>query len=160
MSDTPTYILDEPITTSTLLTDEVQTVTLKETEAKTWTLTFDGETTAAIKKAAEATAAEVQTKLLALPQLDSGDVVVTGSTGGPFTVTFGGDYAETDVPALTGTVEEGEVIVATTTAGGAATAAVQRGTGNADRTEDVSPLTGNSPAEDRVENNASYGDAE
>jgi hypothetical protein len=36
--------------------------------------------------------------------------------------------------------------------------AVQRGTGNADATKRTSPLTGESPAENREENGEDYGD--
>jgi hypothetical protein len=81
-------------------TDEVQLVTITGTPAGgTFTLTFDGETTAPI--AYNASAAVVQAALLALASLRAGDVVVTGSAGGPYTLTFGGDFSEEDVATLT-----------------------------------------------------------
>jgi hypothetical protein len=82
-------------------TNEVQSVTLTGTPAGgTFTLTFDGLTTAPI--AFNATAAAVQAALLALASLATGDVVVTGSAGGPYTLSFGGDFSEEDVATLTG----------------------------------------------------------
>jgi hypothetical protein len=50
-----------------------------------------------------------------------GDVTVTGSAGGPYTVTFGGALADTNVAQMTATPTggTGTVTVATTTAGGA-----------------------------------------
>jgi len=67
----------------------------------TFTLTLDGETTAAI--AFNATAATVQTALENLSNVTPGDVTVTGSAGGPYTITFGGARAGQNVPALTAT---------------------------------------------------------
>ena len=101
-------------------TNESQTVTVDATGG-TFTLTFDGETTGAI--AENAAAATVQTALLALSNLNAGDVSVTGSAGGPFTVTFSGQYADTNVPALTAdpaslTGGAGTVVIATDPAGG------------------------------------------
>lgn len=100
-------------------TSEAQTISLGGATAGTITITFDGQTTGAI--AWNATAAAVQTALLSLSNLDPGDVVVTG---GPLpalvTLTFGGNYAGSDVPqvsvsptGLTG----GAVTVATSVAG-------------------------------------------
>lgn len=165
-----TTILDTPVTDIlTEAVNEVQKITFSAVPVKgEFTVTFDGETTA--KVAHNVSAANLQAALLALPQLDAGDVVVTGEAKGPYTLTFGGAYAGVNVPEVTTTdtaveaAEEGEseTVVSTVTAGSPATdnpLAVQRGTGNADRTEDVSPLTGESPAEDRVANKASYGDA-
>lgn len=74
---------------------EIQTETIDATGG-TRTLSFDGHATAAI--AYNANAAAIQAALILLPNIDSGDVVVTGS--GPFTYTFGGQYALQDVPAL------------------------------------------------------------
>lgn len=80
-------------------TNEVQTVSITGTPTGgTFTLTFDGQTTAAI--AYNANAAAVQSALLALSNLDTGDVAVTG-TNPDFTVTFGGDYADTNVAQMT-----------------------------------------------------------
>ena len=67
--------------------DETQTVTITGSPTGgTFTLTYDGETTAAI--AYNAASSAVQAALEALDNLDSGDVTVGGSAGGPYTVTF------------------------------------------------------------------------
>lgn len=102
---------------------EVQTATITGSPTGgSFTLTLNGETTAAI--AYNATAAAVQTALLALPSLSAGDVTVTGSAGGPYTLTFGGNLSGQNVAAitasgagLTGGSTPG-VTMATTTAGG------------------------------------------
>ena len=65
----------------------------------TFTLTFDGETTGTI--AYNASAATVQTALEGLSNVNSGDVAVTGSASGPWTVTFAGRYAGINVPVFT-----------------------------------------------------------
>ncbi|MGC0365004.1 hypothetical protein ABH922_002988 [Rhodococcus sp. 27YEA15] len=54
--------------------------------AGTWNVYVDGETTAGI--AFNPTAAAVKSALEALPTVGAGNVDVTGSTGGPFTVVF------------------------------------------------------------------------
>lgn len=106
-------------------TNEVQKVTVKAKKGN-FTLNLDGEVTGNIKF--NATAKEVQEALEALPSIDAGDVVVTGGPGDetgstPYVVTFGGNWADENVPALVaakGTTEEpGEVTVTTTTAGAA-----------------------------------------
>lgn len=82
--------------------DEVQTVTVTGAPTGgTFTLTFSGQTTAAI--AFNATAAQVQAALVALSNIGANDVTVTGADGGPYTVTFGGDLADTNVAQLTST---------------------------------------------------------
>jgi hypothetical protein len=96
---------------------EVQTITIDATGG-TFTITYEGQTTAAI--AENATAAAVQAALEALSNIDPGDVVVTGSAGGPFTLTWDarlGNVAAptTDASALTGGA--GTAIVATITSG-------------------------------------------
>lgn len=100
--------------------DEVQTLTLGAASAGTITITFDGKTTTAI--AYNATAAAVQAALEALSNIAVGDVTVTG---GPLpaliTLTFGGVYADVNVPAITVTptgLTGGTATVATTTSGG------------------------------------------
>lgn len=102
-------------------TDEVQTLTEGGSGLTSYTITFSGQTTASIDD--DATAAQVQTALEALSNINPGDVTVTGGplASGPFTVTFGGQYANTDVPAMTTTPTggTGTVVVATSTAGGA-----------------------------------------
>lgn len=105
-------------------TDEVQTATITGgPTGGTFTLTFSGQTTAAI--AYNAAAAAVQSALAALSTIGAGNVTVTGSAGGPYTVDFVGTLANTDVAAmtasgasLTGGTSPG-VTIATTTAGGA-----------------------------------------
>lgn len=112
--------------------EEVQTVTVTGSPGGgDFTLTFDGQTTAAI--AYNAAAAAVQAALVALSNVASGDVTVTGNAGGPYTLTFGGAYADTDVPqltangaGLTGGTSPG-VTVATTTVGGTDAAATGLG---------------------------------
>jgi len=100
-------------------TDEVQTVTEGGSGLTSFTLTYAGQTTAAIPAAASAAA--VQSALEALSNIAVGDVTVAGSPGGPYTVTFGGDLANTNVAQMTATPTggTGTVVVATTVAGGA-----------------------------------------
>jgi hypothetical protein len=100
-------------------TDEVQTVTEGGSGLTSFTLTFSGQTTASLDD--QATAAEVQAALEALSNIGEGNVAVTGSAGGPYTVTFKGDLANQDVAQMTATPTggTGTVTVATTTAGGA-----------------------------------------
>lgn len=85
--------------------DEIQTVTITGTPTGgTFTLTFLGQTTAAI--AYNAAAAAVQTALLALSTLDTGDVTVTGGPGPatPWVANFsGGQYDNLNVPQMTAT---------------------------------------------------------
>lgn len=89
--------------TGTAPTNETQTLTVNATSG-TYTIAWDGETTAAI--AFDAVAATVQTAMLLLPNLNTGDLVVTGGVGNsggttPYTFTFGGRYAGIDVPLAT-----------------------------------------------------------
>ncbi|MGW4127962.1 hypothetical protein [Amycolatopsis japonica] len=100
-------------------TDEVQTLTVGGSGLTSFTITYSGQTTGSI--AANASAAAVQTALEALSNIAPGDVTVTGSAGGPWTLTFGGTLADTNVAAVTTTPTggTGTVTVATTTAGGA-----------------------------------------
>jgi hypothetical protein len=80
--------------------DEVQTVTITGSPTGgTFTLTYAGQTTAAI--AYNAAASAVQSALVALSNIASGDVAVTGSSGGPYTVTFGGALADRNVAQMT-----------------------------------------------------------
>ncbi|HET6914972.1 MAG TPA: hypothetical protein VFH56_02670 [Acidimicrobiales bacterium] len=81
-------------------TDEVQSVTISGAPTGgTFTLTFNGQTTAGI--AYNAAASAVQSALVALGNIGTGNVAVTGSAGGPYTVTFQGTLAGTDVAQLT-----------------------------------------------------------
>ncbi len=79
--------------------NEVQIVTPANATGGTFTLTFDGQTTAAI--AYNATAATVAAALKALSNIGDNDILVTGNAGGPWTVTFIGALAETNVAQLT-----------------------------------------------------------
>lgn len=105
-------------------TNEIQTVTITGgPTGGTFTLTYDGAVTAAI--AFNATAAAVQAALEGLPNIGRGDVLVTGAAGGPYSVTFTGALAGTDVAAMvaTGTLTGGvtpAVAVTVPTAGGSA----------------------------------------
>lgn len=105
--------------------NEVQTLTVTGTPTGgTFTLTFQGQTTAPIDF--DATAAEVATALVALPNVDSGEV--TGGGGplpdDPVTLTFSGRYAGGDVSlitangaALTGGTTPTATVTSTTTGG-------------------------------------------
>lgn len=82
-------------------TNEVQTVTIDAAvTGGTFTLSFENAETAGI--AYNAAAATVQTALEGLLTIGSSNVSVTGSAGGPYTVTFQGDLAATDVELLVG----------------------------------------------------------
>jgi hypothetical protein len=108
------------------VTNEVQTLTVTGAPTGgTFTITWAGQTTAAI--AYNATAAVVQAALVALSNIAAGDVVVTGNAGGPWTLTWGGTQLGEDVAAPTTTESftggtTPDITIATTTAGGAATA--------------------------------------
>ena len=104
--------------------DEVQTVTITGTPTGgTFTLTFSGQTTGTI--AYNATAAAVATALRALSNILNADVDTAGGPlpGTPVTVTFKGQYEDTDVPQMTATGSftggtSPAVAVTTTTPGG------------------------------------------
>lgn len=164
MSDfNPTKVLDNPVVLgSSEGTSEVQKVTLAGVgSGKTWKLALDGEETGTIEGNGEATAAEVKTKLEALSNVGPGNdhelESVAGATGGPFTVTFAPE--DGDVPQMTGSATEGTATVTTVTQGESPADAVTVGTGDADRTGDVSPLTGESPSEFRENNGSDFGDS-
>jgi len=79
-------------------TAEVQTVTITGTPTGgTFTLTFDGDTTEPI--AFDAAFATVKAALESLASIEDGDVTVSGSAGGPYTVTFA--LAVGNVPQMT-----------------------------------------------------------
>lgn len=81
-------------------TSEIQTVTISGTPTGgTFTLSFRGQTTSAL--AYNAAAATVQTALRALSTIGSAGVTVSGSAGGPYTVTFADDLAETAIELMT-----------------------------------------------------------
>lgn len=100
------------------VTDEVQTITEGGSGLTSFTLTFSGQTTASI--AAAATAAQVQSALEALSNIGAGNVSVSGSAGGPYTVNFIGALLDTNVAQMTATPTggTGTVTIATTTGGG------------------------------------------
>ncbi len=79
--------------------DNTQTVTLGTQSSGTFTLTYKGQTTATI--AYNAASAAVQTALQALSTIGAGNATVSGSAGGPYTVTFAAALAS-DTTALTG----------------------------------------------------------
>jgi trimeric autotransporter adhesin len=104
--------------------NEIQVVTLNGTASSgTFTLTYAGQTTGAI--AYNADAATVDAALEALSNIGSGDVTVTGSAGGPWTVEFTGALAATNVSLMTadysllvGTNEVQTITLATGASGG------------------------------------------
>ena len=86
---------------ATSATNEVQTVTLiNAPTGGTFTLAFGANTTAGL--AWNAAAATVQTALQGLASIGSGNATVSGSAGGPWTVTFVSGKAATNVAALVG----------------------------------------------------------
>lgn len=101
---------------------EVQTVTITGgPTGGTFTLTWNAQTTAGI--AYNASAAAVQAALEALSNIAVGDVVVTGSAGGPYTLTWAHGLGNVAAPTgsaagLTGGTAPA-VVVATVTAGSA-----------------------------------------
>lgn len=100
--------------------DEVQSITIDATGG-TYTLTFDGQTTAAI--AFDATAQDVEDALVALSNINLGEVSVSGVDGGPYLVSFIGALGAQDVAEMTSnaaglTGGGSTATVATVTAGG------------------------------------------
>ncbi|MCW2898492.1 MAG: LigA protein [Streptosporangiaceae bacterium] len=97
-------------------TSEVQTITITGTPTGgTFSLTFGGQTTPAL--AYNATASVVQAALQALSSIGSGNATVAGSAGGPYTVTFAGVLANTNVVQIlpVGTFTGGTTPAITTT---------------------------------------------
>lgn len=79
--------------------NEVQTLTLSGSPTGgTFKLTFNGDETAAIAKAA--VGADVQAALVALASVGAGNVTVSGSASGPWTVTFVNDLGGFNQPML------------------------------------------------------------
>lgn len=107
--------------------NEVQTATVTGVPTGgTFTLSFDGQSTTAI--AFNAAAAAVETALRALTNIGSTGVTVAGAAGGPYTITFAGTLANTNVSQITAThaLTGGtapSVTTATTTQGAAAASA-------------------------------------
>lgn len=85
--------------TSVSAANEVQRVTLTgPPNGGTFALGFRGAATGQL--AYNITAGNLQTALQALSTIGSGNATVSGSAGGPYTVTFASALAATDVPAL------------------------------------------------------------
>jgi hypothetical protein len=108
-----------------LTPSEVQSLTITGgPTGGTFTLTYSGQTTATI--AYNAAASAVQTALEALSNIDPGDVTCTGGPlpGTPVVITFGGQFAGTDVTEITtssGSLTGGTTptaAISTTTPGG------------------------------------------
>ncbi len=98
----PVYlsVTDGTLTDTNPATDEIQTVTITGSPTGgTFTLTYDGQTTSAI--AYNASAATVQAALEALSNIGPGNVSVSGSAGGPYSVRFINELEETNVSAMT-----------------------------------------------------------
>jgi hypothetical protein len=85
--------------TPTAAINETQTVTMVgPPTGGTWRVAFQGATTADL--AYNISAANLQTALVGLSTIGAGNAAVTGSAGGPYTVTFQGALAGSDVPLL------------------------------------------------------------
>jgi hypothetical protein len=104
----------------TAAANEQQTIDLGAASAGTVTITFAGQTTGSINF--NANAATVQSALEALSNVEPGEITVTG---GPFpasmTLTFSGQYANTDVSEITATptgLTGGTITINTTVQGG------------------------------------------
>jgi hypothetical protein len=111
---TPGVVFSTAPTVSAAGTNEVQTVTLGGTvAAHTFTLTFGANTTSALASDT-ATAAQVQAALQGLASIGAGNAVVSGVAGGPFTVTFVGTLANTNVAQMTATALTGSTAVVAT----------------------------------------------
>lgn len=126
--DAAQFVADNPVSVSInqgATANEVELVTLTNTPTGgTFTLSYNGATTPPLPY--NETAANVQVALRALSTIGGANVTVTGSAGGPYTVTFIGTLAATDVSplvgtgaSLTGAGAQPGVTVATTTAGNA-----------------------------------------
>jgi hypothetical protein len=99
------------IATTGPATNEVQTVTITGTPTGgTFTLSFGGQVTGAL--AYNAAAATIQTALEGLSTIGTGNVLVTGSAGGPWTVTFIGALAGQDLALM---VADGALLTGGTT---------------------------------------------
>lgn len=88
-----------PVTVTATGTNEVQTLTRTSTGG-TYTLSFNGAVTGNLDASAAGVAGDIQTALRALSTIGGTNVAVTGSAGGPFTVTFSGELGYLNVPLL------------------------------------------------------------
>lgn len=106
-------------------TDEVQSFYFATTPTGgVFTITYDGQTTSPLLY--DATASEVQAALVALSNIGSGDVTVTGSgtSANPFILTFAGALAATNLSEITVTASSltgGNTITIATVRDGSAT---------------------------------------
>ena len=119
----------------------------------TFTITYDGQTTAGI--AYNAAASAVESALVALSNIGASDVDVTGSAGGPYTVTFQGDLANTSVtPTASGAGLTGgttpSVTVAAVAAGTASLWTFQPSDTDADTFDSLTVEKGSSAGASRV----------
>ena len=127
MSQRPTDVPDRA-TSQALRTDygytadEVQLISITGTPtAGTFTLKVDGTSTPTGSIAYNATRADVQTALQSLAAIGSGNAVVIGRDGGPWTVRFVGAKAGQNVPYLvveSNSISGGSAEVVTTSQGG------------------------------------------
>lgn len=119
---TPTGTTASSVHNQWLGANAVQTVTVNGSPSE-FTLALNGVNTPGITY--PATAAMVQTGLEGLPDVAIGDVSVAGDLGGPYEVTFQGNYAKQAVPTMSGAPVLGGtnpyVTVATTSVGMSAT---------------------------------------
>ena len=96
----------------------------------------------------EASGAEVQAALVALPNIDPGDVTVTGpggapgEAGGPWVVSFGGRFADTDVSELVFTAEATHSVTTLVTGGAGPEVCTTANLGDC-----VAPLAGTGPGQ-------------
>ncbi len=99
--------------------NDTQTISLTGATGGTFTLTLNNQTT--IPLASTATAAQVQSALQGLSGVGTNNVVVSGNSGGPYTVVFVGNLAFHGVSQITATSSlspAGATITATTTSSG------------------------------------------
>ena len=93
------FILEAANPAAGVTASEVQTISLPpNVTGGTFTLSFDGQTTGALP--ASAPASGIGSVQEALENLAVGDVSVSGSPGGPYTVSFGGAFTNIDVPEI------------------------------------------------------------
>jgi hypothetical protein len=112
-------------------TNEVQTISLSGWgSGDSFRLRFNGSSSSS-SITYPTSASAIQTRLVGLSTIDTGDVSVTGSGSGPYTVTFGGQYLNTDVPQITvGSSSGVTVTINTIQNGGNSTAACDGATVN------------------------------
>lgn len=100
-------------------TNAVQTLAIPGSFGTTFTLTWNSQTTAAINVGA--TAQQVQAAFQALSGVGAGNVVVSGSIGGPYLFTFVGALANAPQNTITATGSNGVASVQTATITGGPT---------------------------------------